>query len=368
MSKVKDIVAAIEKVAPPSLKESWDNVGLQIGDPEMQVSRILLALTPSQQVIEEAVKKEVDLVVTHHPFIFKGVKSLRADQTIGKLATQCMKHDVAIFCAHTNLDIAVGGVNDTLASCLGLQEIQGLSVVAEKKRFKLVVFVPTTHLEQVKTAMFQAGAGRQGAYENCAWESEGQGQFMPSSWAQPFLGEIGKLEKVCEGRIEVLVDEENLSEVLRAMNTAHPYEEVAYDVFENIAQKQTESIGRVGMLSHETTLKKWLEDVKEALNIPFVSYTGTLDRPIRRVALCGGSAASYLQDAKKCGADVYVTGDVKYHDAQLAEELDIALVDVSHFAGERPVLQAIKEIILKACSKNVEVIISEDEKDFIQYC
>ncbi len=367
MTQVKDVVAMMEAFAPSALKEEWDNVGLQLGNPLQPVSKILLALTPSEKVIEEAIKKDVDMIISHHPFIFKGVKTLRADTTIGKLATTCMKNDVALFCAHTNLDVAQGGVNDVLAKHLALTNVTGLATVAEKKQFKLVVFVPLTHIEKVKKALFEAGAGQQGAYEECAWETTGHGQFKGNEDANPFLGTRGFLEKVEESRLEVLVDEAYLPKVLHALKTAHPYEEVAYDVFENLYHQRTESIGRVGAVATPLSLEAWLLQVKESLGLAHLSYTGSLKRSVRKVALCGGSATAYLKDAKHAGADVYVTGDVKYHDAQLAEELDIALVDVSHFAGEQPVLFMLKNRLEEYFSNELEVVLSEDEKDFIQH-
>lgn len=365
--QVKELVRAMETLAPTHLKEDWDNVGLQIGGPEDQVQHVLLALTPSEKVVEEAIERGCDMIITHHPFIFKGVKTLRTDTVIGRMSQACIKHDIALYCAHTNLDIAQGGVNDVLAARLGLEHIRGLQKTAETPRYKVVVFVPTSHVESVKAAMFQAGAGAQGDYESCAWSVVGSGQFVPKMGANPYLGEIGKVETVEEARLEVLVDRIHLHAVIEAMCCAHPYEEVAYDVFANEGSVSRAYLGRVGDLPVPMRMADWLSDVKQALNIPVVSVAGDTERMVKTVALCGGSACDLLGDAKYAGADVYVTGDMKYHDAQRAVEMDMAMVDVSHYGGERPVLVALQSYLLETFTEGLRVDISEKEENFINY-
>ena len=317
--QVKDIMQALEKLAPQQLKEDWDNVGLQLGDPNAEVRRVLLALTPSLAVTEEAVRRQADLIVSHHPFIFKGVKSLRTDSAIGRMSQLCLKHDIAIYSAHTNLDIARGGVNDVLAERLGLVDVEGLAETARKPRYKLVVFVPLSHLEQVKAALFAAGAGAQGAYEACAWTVQGTGQFRPQAGASPYLGTPGQLEQVKEARLEVLVDHDRLAAVL------------------------------------------------QALGISVLAVAGPTQGRVERVALCGGSATEFLAQAKAAGADVYVTGDMKYHDAQQAVEMGLPMVDVSHYAGERPVLAKLAAYLQECFGTALDVVISEDEENFLQY-
>lgn len=365
--QVKDLVRAMETLAPTHMKEDWDNVGLQIGGPEDQVQHVLLALTPSEKVVEEAIERGCDMIITHHPFIFKGVKTLRTDTVIGRMSQACIKHDIALYCAHTNLDIAQGGVNDVLAARLGLEHIRGLQKTAETPRYKVVVFVPTSHVESVKAAMFQAGAGAQGDYESCTWSVVGSGQFVPKMGANPYLGEIGKVETVEEARLEVLVDRIHLHAVIEAMCCAHPYEEVAYDVFINEGSVSRAYLGRVGDLPVPMRMADWLSDVKQALNIPVVSVAGDTERMVKTVALCGGSACDLLGDAKYAGADVYVTGDMKYHDAQRAVEMDMAMVDVSHYGGERPVLVALQSYLLETFTEGLRVDISEKEENFINY-
>lgn len=364
MMKVKDIVNTMEHFAPAHLKEDWDNVGLQLGNPQAEVNRVMLALTPSEEVIQEAIEKQVDLLVTHHPFIFKGVKTLSTDTVIGAVARQCFQHDLALFCAHTNLDVTKGGVNDVLAERLGLLKIEDFVTTQEVYKKKLVVYVPVSHVEAVKEALFKVKAGNQGAYEACSWQTVGIGQFKPLEEANPYLGKKNELEQVEEVRLEVLVDADKLAITIEALLKAHPYEEVAYDVFDTLSQKQRESIGRIGYLKEPMILRSWLKQVKEALGCEVLTYTGDEEKIIQSLALCGGSAASYLKDAAKCGVDAYITGDVKYHDGQLAEELGVSLIDVGHFAGEQPVLTKLQEV-LKQAHPALDVLISR-QRDYLK--
>lgn len=365
--QVKDVVRAMEALAPIRLKEDWDNVGLQIGAPEDRVQHVLLALTPSEKVVEEAVARGCDMIVTHHPFIFKGVKTLRTDTVVGRMSRTCMKHDIALYCAHTNLDIAQGGVNDVLAARLGLVNVRGLKRTAETPRYKVIVFVPMSHVDVVKSAMFKAGAGMQGNYESCAWSVVGNGQFAAKTGANPYLGEIGSVETVEEARLEVLVDRTCLHAVIGAMLQAHPYEEVAYDVFPNEGSVTRAYLGRVGELPSPMRLSDWLLQVKEALAVPSVSVAGDIEQMVQTVALCGGSACELLDDAKFAGADVYVTGDMKYHDAQRAVEMAMPMVDVSHYGGEHPVLEALQSYLLETVGEGICVDLSEKEENFIHY-
>lgn len=365
--QVKDIARALEAVAPKTLQEEWDNVGLMVGNPEAEVKKILLALTPSEDILDEAVRLGADMVVSHHPFIFKAMKNITTESALGRMVHKAIKNDVAIYSAHTNLDIAQGGVNDCLAQALGLGEVEGLVQTSAEHRFKLVVFVPEDAREKVKAAMFAAGAGAQGAYSACAWETLGMGQFQPEDGAQPFLGTCGQLEKVREVRLEVLVDAHNLDGVVNAMKEAHPYEEVAYDVFDNGSLGQTHYLGRIGTLKEATPLGAWLEQVKTILSVPVLSYVGDENTLIKKVALCGGSACEFMSAAQARGADVYLTGDMKYHDAQAAAECGMCMVDGSHFATEIFILKAVKTLLEASFRDALDVIIADNERSFIKY-
>lgn len=227
--------------------------------------------------------------------------------------------------------------------------------------------MPLSHLEQVKAALFAAGAGAQGAYEACAWTVQGTGQFRPQAGASPYLGTPGQLEQVEEARLEVLVDHDRLAAVLQALVAAHPYEEPAYDVFASAMSATTESLGRIGRLPEPLDFDGWLERVKQALGISVLAVAGPTQGRVERVALCGGSATEFLAQAKAAGADVYVTGDMKYHDAQQAVEMGLSMVDVSHYAGERPVLAKLAAYLQECFGTALDVVISEDEENFLQY-
>ena len=365
--QVKDVVRAMEAHAQKKLKEEWDNVGLMLGNPDAEVGRILLALTPSEAVVAEAVEKGCKMIVSHHPFIFKGMKNITTQTALGRMVYTCIKNDIAVYSAHTNLDIARGGVNDVLAQRLGLQNICGLVETSTHKCYKLVVFVPETDAEAVKSAMFAAGAGEQGAYKNCAWQSLGSGQFLPLDGAHPHLGDVGQVEHVDEMRLEVLVDEDKLGAVEAAMLAAHPYEEVAFDVFESLAAADKEYLGRMGTLPEAKPLGAWLKEVKTALGLEVVSYAGREDKIIERIAVCGGSACEFLSVAQAKGCDVYVTGDMKYHDAQQAVESDMCMVDASHYGSERPVLEMIQAWLKHDLGDAIEVVIADNEESFIKY-
>lgn len=365
--QVRDVMKAMEDFAPTCLKEDWDNVGLQIGDPAAPVERVLLALTPCEAVVREAIDQGADMIVAHHPFLFKGAKTLRSDTAIGRVSQLCMKHDIALYCAHTNLDVTAGGVNDVLAERLGLVGTEGLVETWSQPRYKLVTFVPPEALESVKQALFAAGAGAQGCYEACAWQVSGRGQFRPEAGADPYLGAIGALCESEEVRLEVLVDADRLAGVLTALLTAHPYEVPAYDVLRNEAGAVHASIGRIGRLPAPRLLSEWLGEIKERLAVPVVTFAGDGARMIQTVALCGGSAVEYLDAAKARGADVYVTGDMKYHDAQKAVEIGLPMVDVSHYGGERPVLWRLQTLFEECFGASVDVVISENETNFMQY-
>lgn len=364
--QVKDIIRIMDTFAPPRLAESWDNVGLAVGDPEMPVNRILLALSPSMDVFEAAAAQGANMVVTHHPFIFKGLKTLRTDTATGRAAAFCIRHDIAVFCAHTNLDITRGGVNDVLAARLGLTQVGDFVVTETAPAVKLVTFVPPDYSESVKQALLDAGAGCQGDYDSCARQTEGTGQFRPNEAAHPWQGRPGTLEHTAETRLEVLVDDDRLSAVMSALHAAHPYEEPAFDVLHNHGRVRRESIGRLGELPEPVRLGDWLRNVKQALGISTLRFAGDGDRYVRRVACCGGSAAEYLRDAHRCGADVYVTGDVKYHDAQAALELGTAIVDVGHFGGEHPVLETVRTLLEREGGQELGVEIWSGERDFLK--
>lgn len=359
----QSIIRALEQWAPLSWAEDWDNPGLQVGDRQQEIHKILVALTPSLAVVQRAVAMGADMVVTHHPFLFKGIKQITLDNEQGQIIQLLLRHGINLYSAHTNLDITWGGVNDVLAEQLELTENRPLADCFAETLYKLVIYVPVGYEEKVRQAVCAAGAGWIGGYSECTFQALGQGTFLPREGSQPFLGQVNQLEHADEFRLETVVPQHKLSAVLAAMHSSHPYEEVAYDVFRLENQGQRNGLGRIGKLAVPLTGQGFLHHVSKALGQPVLTYAGELGT-ISQVALCGGSGAGYLRAAKAAGADAYVTGDVKYHDGQLAEELGILLVDAGHFATERAIVEKLAQFLRQ---QQVEVEIDWQEQDFLQH-
>lgn len=347
----KLIIEAMEKLAPAGLAEKWDNVGLLIGSPEQEVSKILVTLDVTLPVVRYAAEHGYELIISHHPVIFKALSSIRTDTPQGEMLAELLKHSIAVYSAHTNLDIAAGGVNDALAMCLQLQDIKPLLVTAEEKFVKLVVFTPVTHVEAVRDAICQAGAGHIGKYSHCTFQATGTGTFLPLAGTRPFIGEQGRMEYAQECRLETIVPQSLSKQVVAAMIKSHPYEEVAYDLYSLANSGIRQGLGRLGRLSHPRVFNDFIGDVKSALGVGQVTVAGEVDnKVIEKVAICGGSGASLINCSIAAEADVLITGDIKYHEAQDAAAKGLIVVDAGHFATEKPVLAALVEY-LQACSE-----------------
>lgn len=340
--KVSDILGIINKFAPPVLAEEWDNVGLMVGDPTCAVSRIMVALDGSREAVDAAIAAGCQLLLTHHPFLFRPLKRISANDPTGATVLRAISGGLAVISLHTNYDIADGGMNDLLAQRLGMCSAQPLSVTATEELVKLAVFVPQGHEEQVSEALFRF-SGTVGTYRDCSFRNGGIGTFRPLEGARPFLGAVGVREQVAETRIEVLVRKEMVSSALTALLKAHPYEEPAFDLYPLLNRGAAQGLGRIGYLAEETTLASFADAVKARLDLVGVRLVGDAGRRVKKVALCGGSGMSLLRDAHRQGADVFVTGDVKYHEARDAEALGIALLDAGHFGTEAIMVSGVAE-------------------------
>jgi dinuclear metal center YbgI/SA1388 family protein len=345
--RIQDLVGLIHKLYAPELAEDWDNVGLQVGDPGRPLDRVMVALDPGLEAVEAARDAGAQALVTHHPLLFKPVKRLTPDDAVGKVLWTAVRDDVAIISAHTNLDCAVDGLNSWLAEKMGVEQAVPLQAVAGDY-LKLVVFVPVGHEETVADALFSAGGGQIGAYDQCSFRSSGEGTFRPGPGTQPYIGTVGQREKTEEVRLETIIPKRKLLRVLEKMQKAHPYEEVAYDLLPLQNQVPGAGLGRIGKLAQQTTLGEFAARVKESLGCDHLRLIGADQMPIRKVALCGGSGAFLLQTAHRQGADVLVTGDVKYHEARQAEELGIALIDAGHFATEQLMIEQVTQSLQAA--------------------
>jgi len=342
--RIQDLVGLVHKLYAPELAEDWDNVGLQVGDPGAPLDRVLVALDPCFSALEAARDSGAQALVTHHPLLFHPVKRLTPEDAVGKAIWTAVRSGVAVVCAHTNLDSAVDGLNSWLAVQLGLQQSTPLQPSAGDY-LKLVVYVPAGHEQGLAEALFSAGAGKIGAYDQCSFRSRGMGTFRAGEGPRPFIGKVGDREEVEELRLETIVPRRRLPGVLEKMHKVHPYEEVAYDLVPLQNHVAGAGLGRIGRLEQALTLDVFAARVKEVLDCDHLRLTGDGSRTVHKVALCGGSGAGLLQTAHRQGADVLVTGDVKYHDARQAEEFGIALVDAGHFATEKIMIDKVAEAL-----------------------
>jgi dinuclear metal center YbgI/SA1388 family protein len=338
---VRGIQEIMEAWAPLDIAWERDNVGLQTGDPDARVRGILVALDVTEGIVTEAVRRGANVIVSHHPLIFRPLRSVTTRTSQERCLGDLLRKRVALYSAHTNLDFTRGGTSFALAETLGVAA-EGFLRTPFKLQNKIVTYVPPSHADAVEAAMAAAGAGVIGEYEGCSFRAEGEGTFRGGAGTHPALGRKGKLEHVQEIRLEMMAPCRAVGDVVRAMTEAHPYEEVAYDVYalENASGKY--GMGAVGTLRRSVPLRAFLATVRRALGAPAVRWTGNPRTPVHRVALCGGSGSELLSDAIASGAEVFVTADVRYHTYREAEGC-IALVDAGHFETENPVVAAIVE-------------------------
>jgi len=350
LPKVSDILGIINKIAPFSYAEGWDNVGLQVGDPGWPADKIMTALDPGPDTVAAALSSNCRLLVTHHPLFFNPLKKISPADPIGRVITEAVKHDLAIIASHTNYDVADGGINDLLAERLGLTGCTPLKLTGSDELVKLVVFVPKGHDGKVLDGLLRF-SGFIGNYSDCSFSGEGIGTFKPLAGAHPFMGRIGKRERAEEVRIEVLLRRPEVSQAVAAMIKAHPYEEPAFDLYPLLNQGKGRGLGRIGKLVEAASLEVFAALVKARLSLQGLRYVGEPGRTIQSVALCGGSGMSLLREAAFRGADVLVTADVKYHEAREAESLGVALIDAGHFGTERVMVQSLAENLMKETAK-----------------
>ncbi|MBV9314567.1 MAG: Nif3-like dinuclear metal center hexameric protein [Pseudonocardia sp.] len=345
-ARLGDVVAALEAAYPPGLAESWDAVGLVCGDPDELVHRVLVAVDPVPEVVEEAVEASAQLLVTHHPLLLRGVHGVPADHPKGRLVHRLIRAEVGLLTAHTNADSADPGVSDALAAALGLAVTGPLRPRHTERLDKIVTFVPVGDpAAKVLDALAEAGAGRIGDYSHCCWSTEGTGQFLPRDGARPAIGRVGELERVAETRLELVLPRSRRREVVEALRAAHPYEEPAFGVLELADLPGRVGLGRVGELAQSEPLAAFTRRVASALpaTVWGVRAAGDPQRPVRRVAVCGGAGDSVLDAACSAEVDAYLTADLRHHPA--SEHLVAgtppgrstpALIDVAHWASEYP--------------------------------
>ena len=359
------IIQYFEEFSPKSYAVEGDKVGLQIGTLNKKVRKIMIALDVIEPVVDEAVEQGVDLILAHHPIIFKPIKSLRTDQVYGRTIEKLIKHDITVYAAHTNLDVTPGGVNDLMAEALGLENCEVLAETFEDVVKKLSVFVPEEQADGVREALGKAGAGFIGNYSHCSFNTKGTGAFMPGEGTDPFIGERGKMEFVNEVKIETVFPASIERKVIRALLDSHPYEEAAYDIYNMAIPGKKLGLGRIGELKERMSLETFANHVKGAFDVEGVRVVGDLQKMVKKVAVLGGDGNKYVSTAIRRGADVFVTGDIYYHVAHDAMMEGLSMVDPGHNV-EKIMKDGVKDLIGEFIEKKkykTEVITSNLNTD-----
>ncbi len=365
---VKDILKIIQNIAPESLAEDWDNSGIQLLPGINEIGKILICLEINEEVMKESMENGIDLIVTHHPLIFSPLKKITSENRTGEIIINLLKKNIMVYSAHTSFDSAYGGNNDYLAEVMGLENVRLLRDYSVTGYYKLIVFVPEESLDKVRNAICDAGAGEINNYSRCTFYHKGTGTFMPNINADPYIGKADKLEKVSEYRLESIVPGEKLEKVLSCMISAHPYEEPAYDVLKLENKINSEGLGRIGDLKQESTLEEICYMIKNKLVIEEpVSFVGTAEKRIKTIGICTGSGVDLLQDAINNGCQLFITGDVKYHDAHFARQSGIALIDAKHFHTEKIFVKNMADKLNKALNNRAVVMMSEANLNPFQY-
>ncbi len=346
--KIKEVISYLETIAPPIYQESYDNAGLIIGHPDTELKGVLFCLDSTEAVVDEAIQKGCNLIIAHHPIVFSGLKRFNWQNYIERTVMKAIKYDVCIYAAHTNLDNVRHGVNAKISEMLGLVNTQ---ILAPKKQLlqKLYTFVPTAHSDLVRNALFSAGAGQVGNYDEASFNIVGAGTFRPGADATPFVGAAGKRHYDAEVKIEVVFPKHLQSKVVSMLLKNHPYEEPAYDIITIENANPEIGSGMVGELEEPMKEKVFLKFVKETMNTPVIRHTALLNRKIKKVAVCGGSGSQFLGKAMASGADIFITADYKYHQFFDANG-KIVIADIGHFESEQFTIDLFYEFISKKFS------------------
>ncbi len=340
-----DVVAAIEAMAPLRYQESYDNAGFCIGRPQTVVTAALLCVDVTENILDEALQLGANLIISHHPIIFKGLKRITGQTSVERIVAKAIKHDLVVYAAHTNIDSVRGGVSEAMADRLQLSN-RKILLPKTNEWLKVITFVPSVHAHKVRAALFAAGAGGIGNYSHCSWNGTGEGTFLPNDEATPFVGERGKLHTEEETRIEMIVTRAHLVGTVKALHQSHPYEEPAYDIIPLENTFADAGLGMIGALPEPLPVAAFLQLLKTTFGVPFIRYSQTLQTAISTVAVCGGSGAFLLHDAISAGATALVSADFKYHDFFDAEGR-LLIADVGHYESEKDVLSIFYNCLTK---------------------
>lgn len=341
--KVQDITSLLEKLAPPSLQEHYDNTGLLTGNSFWECTGVLISLDATEQVVLEAVKKKCNLIVAHHPIIFGGLKKITGSNYIEKTIIAAIKNDVSIYAIHTNLDNVLHGVNAKIADKLGLINRQVLLPKAGVLK-KLVTFVPVSHAEQLRNALFDAGGGTIGNYSECSFNAPGEGTYKPGLGSNPFAGTVEKRHTEPEIKIEVIFPYWLENKLCKAMKQVHPYEEVAYDIINLDNVLTSTGSGLLGYLPEAMEEERLLSMLKEKFNLRVIKHTGLRGKPVKKLAVCGGAGSFLTKTALMAGADMFISADFKYHEFFDANER-LVIADIGHYESEQFTIELLSEFL-----------------------
>jgi len=362
--KLSELKSILDSSIPLSFQEEWDNSGLQVGHPDLDINSVLVTLDVTEAVLEEAIRTGSNLILSHHPLIFSAMRKLTGFSSTERIIMNSLRNNIAVYSAHTNLDMVNNGVSMKMAQKLGLVNISVLRTL-KNKLLKLVTFVPDDYLDRVREAVFNAGAGVIGNYDYCGFASEGKGSFRGGENTFPFAGEKGMLHFEKETRFETILYSHLRDRVLKALLAAHPYEEVAYDIYSLDNDNINCGLGCIGEFAEPVDERVFLHNLKSVFKATGIRYSALTGRHVKKVALCGGSGASLLNDAVKCRADAFVTGDIKYH-TFFEPDNRLLLVDCGHYETEKYTVEILYDLIVKNFP-NFAVRFSETNTNPINY-
>lgn len=362
--KIKQVIQEIEKIAPLAYAEDFDNVGLLVGNSDDDAKGVLIAHDVLENVIDEAIEKNANLIVSFHPIIFKGLKKLNGKNYVERVVMKAIKNNIAIYAIHTALDNQYFGVSGILAKKLGLQNRRVL-LPQQKTLRQLVTYVPIADAEKLRHSLFDAGAGKIGKYEACSFNVQGTGSYKPTEGANPYIGRVGKHHRESEERISVIFQKHLQSEILDALFDAHPYEEVAYEIFEILNDNQEIGLGIIGSLPETAEELEFLKQLKKDLNLGCIRHSKLIGKPIKKIAVLGGTGAFAIEKARRAGADIYITADVKYHEFYQGEN-QMIIADVGHFESEQFTKSFLFDFLTKKFS-NFAVALSATKTNPINY-
>ncbi len=362
--QIKEVIEHLENMAPTTYAEDFDNVGLLVGQPNTELKGILVTLDTLESVVDEAIEKDCNLIVSFHPIVFKGIKKFNGSNYVERVVMKAIKNDIAIYAIHTALDNALYGVNDMMCEQLGLLN-RKILIPQSSTLKKLITFAPVQEANNLKNALFEAGAGTIGNYDNCSFSSEGIGTFRASEKANPSIGEIGKTHAEKETQIQVTFPKHNERKIMNALFANHSYEEIAYEITTLENKNQNIGMGMIGDLPNAIAPLEFLHHIKKVFKTGCVKHSAMLDKPIKKVAVLGGSGSFAIRNAQKAGADIFITSDLKYHQFYEAEGR-IILADIGHYESEQYTKNLIVSYLRKKIS-NFAIILSDKNTNPIQY-